>query len=419
MADSPNRLSDTQSQLTSINTQGSWVANNLNISNSDNSTLRSGEYKQLAISIIDPNIPNSLELKNVLGFIDDYKIAFDLSFAVQMQTGGTITVRVQETVYNLLNFVDEIKISSETTSSFLVTQFESIVETARWSIVRTKSFYASPVSSGLAPSFNISLEFAPAAGEVVLFTSPALCGVLDFAFYNTVYYSIKANLPEWLGSSESSTTKPPLQLSKFIDMGSRYLDYASEYLNDYQFVDEVNGLDSSNSETKSLLVNPDVANFQTLLWLLPFVFTKPITRYTLSAENVLTPFILDVSLLDSTAKLSLVSVGSVVTATPTVTRETQTNLLRWQAKYGYYGAFAGTLDGLRESVKQVLTGNKTVTATFDYETEPWVIDLTTPWNETFGGAQDFIGQPSLLVLQAASYSKPIGVLLRHEMTAAV
>ena len=416
--DSPNRLTGTQSKLTSINGAGYWTGTNLNMSIADISTFRFGEYKQLALSIVNPNQANFLTLNGISTFVDDFNFPLDLSFALQMSAGGSITIGVQETVYGLVNSSEQITITSETTSTFLQTEFNSIVQSARWNIIRSSPFTASPTSSGLAPSFNISIQFAPLnANEVIYFTSPVVGGVFDFAAYNTAYAQLEINLPAWLRRTESDTTSPPMQLSRFIDIGSRYLDYSIDYLNKYIFNDEANGLNTAIDATKSYLINPSVADFQTLLWLLPFVFTKPVTRYQLSPDSLPTPFILDESLLDSSAKLSLVSAGSL--DVPIITRETQTALLRWQAEFGYYGAFAGTVNGVIEGAKQVLTGSKTLTLNYDWTTEPWVIDLTSPWNETFGGAIGLIGDPSYLLLEAASYAKPIGVMLRHEMTAAV
>ena len=416
--DSPNRLTDAQAELTSINGLGFWTGTNLEMSIADTSTFRFGKYKQLTLSIINPNQPNFLTLNNISTFVDDFNFPLDFSFALQMQTGGNITIRVQETVYGLLDQSEQIVITSETTSTFLQSEFNSIVQSARWNIIRSKSFIASPTSSGLAPSFNISIQFAPLVStEKIVFTSPAIGGILDFAAYNIAYLSLVSHLPKWLRESETTTTSPPMQLSKFIDIGSRYLDYSLEYLDKYIFNDESKGLNSAVDETKSYLINTTVANFQTLLWLLPFTFTKPVTRYQLSPDSLPSPFILDQSLLDSSAKLSLVSAGSI--DVPVITRETQTALLRWQAEYGYYGAYAGTLEGIKQGAKQVLSGTKTLTLNYDWDTDPWTIDLTTPWNETFGGSIGLIGQSSLLVLEAASYAKPIGFLIRHEMTAAV
>ena len=148
--DSPNRLTNTQSKLTSINGAGYWTGTNLNMSIADISTFRFGEYKQLALSIVDPNQANFLTLNGISTFVDDFNFPLDLSFALQMAAGGSITIGVQETVYGLVNSSQQITITSETTSTFLQTEFNSIVQSARWNIIRSSSFTASPTSSGLA-----------------------------------------------------------------------------------------------------------------------------------------------------------------------------------------------------------------------------------------------------------------------------
>ena len=97
----------------------------------------------------------------------------------------------------------------------------------------------------------------------------------------------------------------------------------------------------------------------------------------------------------------------------------QLNLLRWQATTGYYGSFAGTLPAVREAAKQMLIGNKTISVNYDWEVAPWVINVSTPWNETYGGDLAGIGEQSDLVLEAISHARPLGVLVNHSMTAAV
>ncbi|NBR35785.1 MAG: hypothetical protein EBT80_00080 [Chitinophagales bacterium] len=334
-----------------------------------------------------------------------------------MISGGSVTVNINENVYATLNVQETVDITSNTNIYSVSNNFGSTVQTFDWTIVRVPPF--SVAGSGLAPSFEISIEFTPSdSTEIFYFTSPVLIGYYDMFFLNSALKDLSTWMPLWITNKElASTTLPNVQMLRYMDIGSDYLDRSIEYLYRYQYVDIAGGFNPTNDATRSTLVDPKVAGYQTLLWLLVFTFTKPVTRYELSPDYLPDPFILDESLLDGTDRLLLTSFTEL--NPPVISRSTQLALLRWQAETSYYGGFAGTLPAVREAAKQMLTGAKTLTIDYDYEVEPWVINLTSPWNQTFGGDETLVGEPSNLVLEAVSYAKPLGVLINHEMTAAV
>lgn len=195
------------------------------------------------------------------------------------------------------------------------------------------------------------------------------------------------------------------------------MDKAIEYLYAFKFLDIAAGFDNSNNLTKSKLVNAEVADFKVLLWLLVFAFTKPVTSYEGSVDFIPEPFVLDDSNLNENDRLILTSYSAL--NPPVISQDSQTALLRWQAVTGFYGSYAGTQQAVIEAAKQMLIGNKTITIDYDYAVAPWEINITTPWNETYGGDITAIGNASNLVLEAVSYAKPLGVLINHVMSAAV
>jgi hypothetical protein len=129
------------------------------------------------------------------------------------------------------------------------------------------------------------------------------------------------------------------------------------------------------------------------------------------------PFILDESNLDEETRLLLTTITSITP--PTITRNIQLDLLRWQIQFGYYGANAGTMNAVIEAAKQMLIGDKELSVSFDWDTEPWVINIESPWDQTFGADEESVGTQSSLVLQAVSYAKPLGVLVNHNIAAVV
>lgn len=413
-----NRLSREQYQLTKINTATTWNSTNLNINNEAVSTFRPGGYRMLSLSVIDDSLPAFIELQGVPGIPEDSDQLMSFSFASRMLGGGSTKVTITENVYGTINEVTEV-VSTSSGSEYLVsTGGGSQTEAVLWKIVRSDLFRADIVTS-LPPSFNIKIEFEPQdPNEIFYFTSPVLIQEYDYARLNAAFLQLAKQLPQWIKDiTVASTSNPQNQLFKYMDIGSLYIDKAIEYLFEYKFFDISMGFNATNSFTRSELIDPIVADYQTLLWLVSFVFTKPVTDFELSPEFLPDPFILDESELDGTDRLVLTTYSAL--NPPVVSRTLQLNLLRWQATTGYYGAFAGTLPAIREAAKQMLVENKTITIDYDWAISPWVINVETPWNETYGGDFTGIGQSSALVLEAISHARPLGVLVNHTMTDAV
>ena len=412
-----NKLSQTQSQLNVINTVGTWNSTNLTINNEAISTFRPGGYRMLAMSVTDSSLPAFIELQGVNGGLEDINQLMTFAFALRMLGGGLTRTTITENVYGVINEVTEV-VSTSSGSEYLVsTSGGSQTQAVLWKIVRADSFRVT--GTNLAPSFNIKIEFEPEdSTEIFYMTSPVFLQEWGYLRLNAAFLQLARNLPQWIKDATlSSTQSPNNQLFRYMDVGSIYLDKAIEYLFAYKFFDISMGFTPTNNLMRSTLVDPVVADFQTLLWLVSFVFTRPVTDFELSPEFLPEPFILDQSLLGGTDRLVLTSYSAL--NPPVVSRALQLNLLRWQATTGYYGSFVGTLPAIREAAKQMLIGNKTISVNYDWEVAPWVINVSTPWNETYGGDLEGIGEQSDLVLEAISHARPLGVLVNHSMTTAV
>jgi hypothetical protein len=414
---SVNRFSDVDAQLSAFGQTQSWQVSNAIFNAQGLSTFRPGKYRQAAMLRINPDLPTSVYIAGVDGDMDDLNEQMTFVFAVRMQLGGSIEVTVSETVYNNI-YSETITIESSTTTSATSINLGSATETFNWTVVRLKPFLISG-NGTVAPSYNFLINFDPAGtNETFYFTSPTMMRYYELLDKNSVMVSLGTKLPDWILKKELSVeSNPNVKMLRFMDIASDYIDKANEYLSKFLYADISDGYNENVDDTKSTLVDPTVADYQTLLWLLVFTFTYPIARYRLSPDYEPTPFILDESELDGTDRIILTASEELLP--PAISRETQIALLRWQARTSYYGGFAGTLPAVRESAKQMLTGNKTITISYNYETTPWVINIFTPWNETLGGDVSLIGSSSTIVMEAISYAKPLGVLVNHQMTAAV
>jgi hypothetical protein len=86
----------------------------------------------------------------------------------------------------------------------------------------------------------------------------------------------------------------------------------------------------------------------------------------------------------------------------------------WQIENGYSGLHAGTLTALKESAKFNLAGDKVVTVTKSYSSDPWRILVTTKTSETPGGETNSENET---ILQAIQRIRPLGYKVNHVCTA--
>jgi hypothetical protein len=269
---------------------------------------------------------------------------------------------------------------------------------------------------------SIHITFFPSdTSETIYFTIPVLCQNYEFVARNRIFTRVMANMPEVFRQIDlENTSDLPLPFFRLVDIFTTGIDVAFTELGQYAYLDIAGGFKETDDTTKSKLVNQDIADFATLIWLCKFNGTRPVTRYESSLETVTTPFVLGDGLgsgsdLDSGDGLLLTSYSEL--NPPPLNLTAQEELLRWQLDYGYYGVNAGTLPAVIEAAKRQLIGDKTVTYDFDFDVEPWVINLQSEWFETYGATgEEEIGNASQLVLNAVEYARPLGIKITHTMT---
>lgn len=412
-----NRLSGTQSTLNAFNSAGSWASDDLDISIDTTSELWPlSQFKQLALNIQNGNVDGTISLDSAEILIDDLTKPIIFTCGIKMPSGGTVEVSLGHSSQEVLNSVFTTKLLRGSTS---VVNAVGVLN-PQWYVFRSDQII--PVSEVGTTGMTIHITFTPnVIGETIYFTLPVLCQNYEFVSKNKILSKVAQNLPEvFLNIDYEQTGGIELPFLRLLDVFTNGLDDSYQQMGRYAYLDIAQGFKEEDDTTKSTLVNSDVADFATLVWLCKFTGTKPVTRYESSLDTVTNPFVLGDelsggSLLDSVDGLLLTSYTEL--NPPALTLAQQIALLRWQLDYGYYGINAGTLPGVIEAAKQQLTGNKTVYVDYDYSVVPWVINLFSEWDETYGSyGEEDIGNASPLVLSAVEYTRPLGVKINHIMT---
>lgn len=408
-----NRLNDAQKHLTSFGTSTTWTATNATITIDATSELYpNSDYKQIKLTL-SPSASSCFLDLSVL-HLQDEDLNFPVLFlaAFKMPSGGTVVGRLQ-------NVEESDQALVETT--LYVNSSDSVVNapgvlSPQWNIFRSDPITLT-VESG-TPALDVSFEIIPnEPSEDLYFTVPVCYQQFDALFKNAVLPVVYGNMPSIFFSEDLEYEgKPDIPLTRFIDIATYTLDDVYTKTRNYVYLDVSEGYDVLDPATKSTLVNADVADFETLVWLAKFTGTSPVTRFESSLDALGDPFQLDSSTLNSTAALRLTSYTNL--NPPALDLTEQIALLRWQLDHGWYGKNAGTLPAVQEAAKLMLTGAQELVTQYDFTSEPWTIHLFSPWDQTFGAlGEEQIGQASDLVLDAVSYAKPLGVLVTHEMTA--
>lgn len=413
-----NRLTDAQARLTEFNSAGNWSSDDLNIAPDTISELWPGsQYRQLAITLPVGQTSGTIALTAAEIALDDLGQPIIFTCGVKMPSGGSVTVSLGHSSQEVENSVLTTKVFQGSTPVVNAVG----VANPQWNIVRANPIV--PVSNVGTVGMSIHLTFEPTdPTETIYFTIPVLCQNFEFVTRNRIFLRVLAFIPEVFTLIDSEQTGDlELPFLRLLDVFTNGLDLAFYELGHYAYLDIADGFKDNDYTTKSYLVNPDVAEFATLVWLCKFTGTSPITRYESSLDTVTTPFELgdgagSGSNLDSDAGLLLTSYSEL--NPPPLTLTNQENLLRWQLDYGYYGINAGTLPAVIDAAKRQLIGEKKLTYDYDFDVEPWVINMQSEWFETYGatGVEE-VGSASQLVLNAVEFARPLGVKITHTMVA--
>lgn len=415
-----NRLSSNQSLLTVVNAQGGWSSSNITVTIDGQSELFeevNNPHRQLKCLLTDQQMSGSLILNQIQFSADETNLPLIFIFAIKMPSGGIITTTLTPVgIVGASSVVDTVNLQQSA-----ATVNAPGILSPQWFIFRTSPLV---VEGSNAFAVDIEISFAPTeVEEAFYFTTPSLYPQFEFFSNNRAVAEVASRLPAVLIETDlNADVVPDAPMLRLIDVATLSLGEALLLTEEFTYLDNEDGFNDSNNKTKSKLINYDVAVLEYLVWLCKFNGTRPVTRFESSLEFVSDPFILGEtegdagSVLNSTNTLRLTSYLSL--NPPALTKTAQENLLRWQLEYGYYGKNAGTIPALISAVKLMLIDTQYVGISYDYDTEPFVINVTTKWDETYGvTGPELIGQPSALVLDAISFSRPLGVLINHELVA--
>jgi|GEM_PF-3202890 len=415
-----NRLSSNQSLLTVVNAQDGWSSSNITVTIDGQSELFedvNNPHRQLKCFLIDQQMSGSLSLSQIQFSASETNLPLIFIFAIKMPSGGIITTTLTPVgIVGASSVVDTVNLQQSA-----ATVNAPGILSPQWFIFRTSPL----VVEGSNPfTVNIEISFAPTeAEEAFYFTTPSLYPQYEFYLQNRAVGEVVSYLPAVLIETDlNADVVPNAPMLRLIDVATLSLGEALLLTEEFAYLDNEDGFNDLNNKTKSKLINHDIAVLEYLVWLCKFNGTRPVTRFESSLESVSDPFVLGEtegdsgSVLNSADTLRLTSYLTL--NPPALTKTAQENLLRWQLEYGYYGKNAGTIPALISAAKLMLIDTQYVGVDYDYDTEPFVINITTKWNETFGTTgPELIGQSSELVLDAIDYSRPLGVLINHELIA--
>jgi hypothetical protein len=411
-----NRLTGNAATLASIGGVGEWQLEDLIFSIDTASELApDSQFRQIELfapEISVYNLPGTgkLLLPEIQLNQSDEEKEIVFVFAVKMPSGGVVSTTL---VHD-----DEPLTTTVTTTVNLLESAAAVnapgVLSPQWFIFRTNPIIIGQPQG--VPSVSIEILFSPSQTEEPFYvTFPALYPAYEFAANNIAVNAIASIMPEvMIETDQYAEVSPDVPLLRVIDVATLGLGDSMELTRSFAYLDIEEGFDDSDNETKSALVNHDVADFETMIWLCKFNGTRPVTKFESSLDYLSDPFILDQSTLNSANVLRLTSFTEL--NPPPLTVEAQEELLRWQLEYGYYGKNAGTLPAVIEATKLMLIGTESASVSYNYDVEPFVIDLKTYWYETYGATgAEVIGESSDLVLEAIEPARPLGTLIRHEM----
>jgi len=411
MAGVTNRLTGAAKFLNAANGDGQWQTSDIDVGEILISELAPGtDFKQLELSISTGNTVGSITLNDIQLNTTDSNAPMVLIFALKIPSGGTVTTTL----------TDESSVSANTVVTAVNAQESAAAVNApgilspQWFIFRSNSIAIDEPTG--TPTISVQIDFEPTnPSEKFYFTMPAIYQKYDFFTQNPAVQLVATRIPQVFTDIDAETeSNPDVPLLRFIDVASLGLGETYEITRDIVYLDVDDGYDELDDDTKSSLVDHDVATLSTLLWMCKFNGTRPLLRFNSSVDIEADPFVLDSSALDSGNVLRLTSYTEL--NPPALTTAEQETLLRWQMHNGYYGRNAGSLPAVVEATKLMLIGTEYVNTTFDYSQEPFVVNLQTYWYETFGalGPED-IGESSQLVLEAVEQARPLGTAIRHEL----
>jgi hypothetical protein len=220
-------------------------------------------------------------------------------------------------------------------------------------------------------------------------------------------------LPEVFLESDTAnflTNQPTFVLSRFTEVACSVADDIHDKTYQFEYIDISEGQDSSELDTLSTLINPQICDGDTLFWLAQFRGRPILVTFQPSTEGVgWEVFTLDsaTSLLDGSNVLGTDASGS--SQLPAGVDA----FARWQVETAYYGHNAGTLQSMISAIQRALTNQKIVTYTKSINQ----IAFTTSQAETFGTVAGDVGASVANIIALIEPARPLGMIVTHTLTA--
>ena len=243
----------------------------------------------------------------------------------------------------------------------------------------------SPVinAGGVSISFDIQITISNHGGNIFYVSLPTL--ISDNSFYKNVFVrNLRQNIPSFIWDKDGLQEYPTYPFYKlFHVLTSRANDAAQLYSDAYQYLSEEIPAEYSGDEpwTNSVLTDPEAVRPEFINWLGQFTGSKILRNINVSGAEILAANGIDPD-----------------------------DFVLWQLENAYFGWAAGTVEAVRESVKQLLTGSKTC---FVFPGgSSFTINIYTLTSETPGVVDE--GDVSSEVLAVAELTRPLGFTFVHE-----
>jgi hypothetical protein len=224
-----------------------------------------------------------------------------------------------------------------------------------------------------------------------------------------------SSLPLVFTSNDSNDALIDRPLSRLTDVLLHMSDLASEFISNYTYYDILSGYSADNPETKSKLVNPELAPLPNLIWLTQFVGARrDAVKPSSTAWSVLPSTWTGIENLIDSDEDNIVSWTELEIYSPSFSKLTE--YLQFAISSGYVGFRAGTEQAIVETVKFFLDNNKTAYINKNpVGTNRFSVTLYTYIGDTPDATG--VGGTSEIVRAAIDISKPVGIEVVHEILA--
>jgi len=242
----------------------------------------------------------------------------------------------------------------------------------------------SPVinAGGVSISFDIQITISNHGGNI--FYVSLLTLISDNSFYKNVFVrNLRQNIPSFIWDKDGLQEYPTYPFYKlFHVLTSRANDAAQLYSDAYQYLSEEIPAEYSGDEpwTNSVLTDPETVRPEFINWLGQFTGSRILRNINVNGAEILAANSVDAD-----------------------------EFVLWQLENSYFGWGAGSVEALRESVKQLLSGQKIVYV-FPGGSS-FLINIYTLLTETPGVVSN--GDTSDEIVAIAQLAKPLGFDIVH------